>query len=59
MPTICPYWRLNTLSGGKRLFADDKVLTAFKMTESMVAPNGVIVVNYERASELEGGEVTA
>ena len=38
-----------TLGGGKRLFADGTIPAAFKVTESEVTPNGVIVVNYERA----------
>jgi hypothetical protein len=38
-----------TLGVGKRLFADGTIPMAFKVTESKVTPNGVIVVNYERA----------
>jgi dihydrofolate reductase len=41
-----------TLGVGKRLFADGTIPMAFKVTESKVTPNGVIVVNYERASVL-------
>jgi len=41
-----------TLGAGKRLFAEGTIPMAFKVTESIVAPNGVIVVNYERASVL-------
>lgn len=41
-----------TLGGGKRLFADGTIPTEFKVTESQITPNGVIVVNYERASVL-------
>ena len=37
-----------TLGGGKRLFADGTIPAAFKVTESKVTSNGVIVVNYER-----------
>ena len=44
-----------TLGVGKRLFADGAIPAAFKVTESMVAPNGVIVVNYERAGEVKTG----
>jgi hypothetical protein len=36
-------------TGGKRLFADGTIPAAFKVTESTVSPNGVILVNYERA----------
>jgi dihydrofolate reductase len=38
-----------TLGGGKRLFADGAIPLAFKVTESIITPKGVLVVNYERA----------
>jgi len=38
-----------TLGVGKRLFADGTIPAAFKVTEGTVTPDGVIVVNYERA----------
>jgi len=38
-----------TLGGGKKLFADGTIPAAFKVTESIVTPKGVIVINYERA----------
>jgi dihydrofolate reductase len=41
-----------TLGGGKRLFADGTIPAAFNVTESIVTPNGVIVVNYERAGAI-------
>jgi dihydrofolate reductase len=41
-----------TLGVGKRLFADGTIPTALKVTESKVTSNGVIIVNYERASVL-------
>ena len=41
-----------TLGAGKRLFADGTIPAAFKVTESIVTPKGVIIVNYERASVL-------
>jgi dihydrofolate reductase len=41
-----------TLGGGKRLFADGTIPAAFKVTESIVGPSGVIVVNYERAGTI-------
>ena len=44
-----------TLGGGKRLFADGTIPAAFKVTESKVGPNGVIVVNYERAGAITTG----
>jgi dihydrofolate reductase len=45
-----------TLGSGKRLFADGTVPAAFKVTESVVAPNGVIVMNYERAGAVTTGQ---
>jgi dihydrofolate reductase len=44
-----------TLGGGKRLFADDTIQMAFKVTESMVTPKGVIFVHYERAGGVPTG----
>ncbi|MEN4040945.1 MAG: dihydrofolate reductase family protein [Anaerolineaceae bacterium] len=44
-----------TLGSGKRLFADGTIPAAFKMTESTVTPNGVIIVNYERAGAITTG----
>ena len=44
-----------TLGGGKRLFADGTIPAAFKVTESNVTPDGVIVVNYERAGAITTG----
>jgi dihydrofolate reductase len=44
-----------TLGVGKRLFADGTIPAAFKVTESKVTPNGVIVVNYERAGTITTG----
>ena len=41
-----------TLGSGKRLFADGTIPAAFKVTESIVGSNGVIVVNYERAGAI-------
>jgi len=41
-----------TLGSGKRLFADGTIPAAFKVTESHVGSNGVIVVNYERAGAI-------
>jgi dihydrofolate reductase len=37
-----------TLGTGKRLFAGGTIPAAFKVTESIVSPEGVIIVNYER-----------
>jgi dihydrofolate reductase len=44
-----------TLGVGKRLFADGTIPAAYKVTESEVTPNGVIVVNYERAGTTTTG----
>jgi len=44
-----------TLGVGKRLFAEGTIPMAFKVTESQVIPNGVIVVNYERAGAVTTG----
>ena len=41
-----------TLGTGKQLFADGTLPMAFKVTESNVTTNGVIVVNYERAGAI-------
>jgi dihydrofolate reductase len=41
-----------TLGRGKRLFAEGTLSTAFKVTESQVNPQGVMVMNYERSSLL-------
>lgn len=41
-----------TLGSGKRLFAGGTIPAAFKVTESVVTPKGVIVVNYERAGAI-------
>lgn len=46
-----------TLGGGKRLFADGTIPMAFKVSESKVTPNGVIVVNYERAGAVITGSL--
>ena len=46
-----------TLGCGKRLFTDGTIPAAFKVTESKVTSNGVIVVNYERAGALTAGSL--
>lgn len=43
------------LGAGKCLFAGGTLPLAFKVTESQVTPNGVIVVNYERAGAITSG----
>ena len=51
------FWLLYpvTLGAGKRLFAHGTIPAAFKVTESIVGSNGVIVVNYERAGAITTG----
>jgi dihydrofolate reductase len=44
-----------TLGPGKRLFAAGTIPAAFKVTESKVGSDGVIVVNYERAGAVTTG----
>ena len=46
-----------TLGGGKRLFAEGTIPAAFKVTESQVSPNGIIIVNYERAGAITTGSL--
>ena len=46
-----------TLGTGKRLFAEGTIPAAFKVTKGLVSPNGVIVVNLERAGEVRTGTV--
>ena len=41
-----------TLGAGKRLFGDGAIPAAFKLTESIVTPKGVMIVNYERAGAI-------
>ena len=48
-----------TLGSGKRLFADGAIPAAFKVTDSVVSPSGVIVVNYARAGNLKTAAVDA
>jgi dihydrofolate reductase len=44
-----------TLGTGKRLFVDGTIPAAFKVTESHISPNGIIIVNYERAGAVKTG----
>jgi len=46
-----------TLGAGKRLFGGGAIPTAFKLTESSLTPNGVIIVNYERAGAIPSGAI--
>lgn len=44
-----------TLGSGKRLFAAGTIPAAFKVTQSNVSPDGIIIVNYERAGAVTTG----
>jgi dihydrofolate reductase len=44
-----------TLGTGKRLFGDGTIPAAFKVTESQISPNGIIIANYERAGAVTTG----
>ena len=45
------------LGTGKRLFGEGTIPAAFTLTDSLVAPNGVIFSNYKRAGEVKTGTV--
>jgi dihydrofolate reductase len=44
-----------TLGKGKRLFAEDTIPAAFKLSTNKVSPSGVIIASYERAGEVRTG----
>jgi dihydrofolate reductase len=46
-----------TLGPGKRLFADGTIAASFRMIESQITPNGVIIANYERDGDVRDGGV--
>lgn len=48
---------LVTSGSGNRLFADGTIPATFKVTENIVTLNGVILVTYERAGEVNLREV--
>jgi len=48
-----------TLGVGKKLFGNGTIPAAFTLTESVVTPSGVIIVNYKRAGEVKTGTVGA
>ncbi|GCE15206.1 dihydrofolate reductase family protein [Tengunoibacter tsumagoiensis] len=48
-----------TLGSGKKLFTDGTIPAAFKMTESHISPNGIIIVNYERAGAVTAATISA
>ncbi len=46
-----------TLGKGKKLFDSGTIPAAFKLTESIVTPGGVIIANYKRAGKVKTGTV--
>ena len=54
LPALLKIYPL-TLGSGKRLFVDGTIPAAFKVTESKVSPNGIVIVNYERAGAITTG----
>ena len=48
-----------TLGNGKRLFGEGTIPAAFRVTDSLVTPNGAFFANYERAGEVKTGTVGA
>jgi dihydrofolate reductase len=44
-----------SLGVGKRLFAEGTIPAEFKLIESEISPNGVIIANYGRAGEVKTG----
>lgn len=44
-----------TLGNGKRLFGEGTIPAAFELTDSKVAPNGVIFAYYKRAGDVKTG----
>ncbi len=47
------------LGKGKKLYSDDILPAAYKLTESTVTPGGVIFANYKRAGEVKTGTMGA
>lgn len=45
------------LGKGKKLYSDDIIPAAFKLTESRVTPSGVIFANYKRDGEVKTGTI--
>jgi dihydrofolate reductase len=46
-----------TLGQGKKLFDNGTMPAAFKLTESLVTPSGVIIANYARAGNVKTGTI--
>jgi dihydrofolate reductase len=47
------------LGKGKKMYDDDVIPAAFKLTESSVTPSGVIFANYKRAGDVRTGTMGA
>ena len=45
------------LGKGKKLYSDETIPAAFKLTESCVTPSGVIFANYKRNGEVKTGTI--
>jgi dihydrofolate reductase len=48
-----------TLGKGKKLFAKGTIPAAFELTESLVTPSGVFMVNYRRDGKVKTGNIEA
>jgi len=48
-----------TLGKGKKLFDKGSIPAAFKLTDGLITPSGVIVANYKRAGKVKTGTVGA
>ena len=46
-----------TLGEGKKLFDNGTIPAAFTLSESIVEPSGVIIVNYKRAGKVKTGTI--
>jgi len=46
-----------TLGNGKKLFDNGTIPAAFKLTESIVTPRGVIIASYKRAGKVKTGSI--
>jgi dihydrofolate reductase len=48
-----------TLGKGKKLFGNGTIPAAFKMTENILTPSGVIIASYKRAGKVKTGNLAA
>ena len=44
-----------TLGDGKRLFQDGTIPASFKVTDSLISPNGNICITYKRDGDVKSG----